>query len=181
MKLLPVTALAGLVFFAAACGNFDDPNAQGTSKGSGKFVSVDGSVEIQCPEKWALIDLNDESDIEVGDNRNEDYVIVLSESKQDYAGTLEEHSADTRAMLVSGLTGVQQDGPTALTINGNKAIQYKITATIDRVNIVYLHTSIESATKFHQVLGWTYASRFSKSESTLQSVVKSLKEITPTP
>jgi hypothetical protein len=60
-------------------------------------------------------------------------------------------------------------------INGNPALQYEIHASVDEIQVTYLHTTLETAEHFHQILAWTLQSRFASNSSELQQVVLSIK------
>jgi hypothetical protein len=105
------------------------------------------------------------------------YVIVISESKEDFNDiTIESHSEFTRNALTEGLANTDTSPPARLTISGNPALQYEIRGTTDKLNVAYLHTTVETPKKFHQVVAWTMRSRFEKNQALLQEVTQSLKE-----
>jgi len=141
------------------------------------FSSRNGDLQVTCPSAWIVYDLHDDADIEVAHGREELYLIVLSEPKLGFLGTLEEHSSETRSALSETLANVQESGPRELTINGQRAIQYTIRARVDGVDVVYLHTTIETDENYHQVVAWTLKSLFSKKEGVLQEVIASVEEI----
>lgn len=167
-----------ILLFTIAVATGCDPAG---SSGPASFTSNDGSVTVNTPAGWSNYDSHDDGDLEIGNVSNDCYFLLLSENRSDYAGTLQEHSDDTRSMLLQGATNVTQTGPKQLTINGFPAIQYNISATVDRLNIVYLHTTIQTNEKYHQTLAWTSASGFTKHESELQAIIASLKDSSATP
>ena len=64
-----------------------------------------------------------------------------------------------------------------MTVNGRPALQYEIRATIDKIKVVYLHTTVDGKDFFHQVIGWTRPSSLEKNRPILDSILNSLKEI----
>lgn len=191
MRLFGATVLIILSITLSACDEFGNApgsstsvpatseNLQGTATGTGEFFSVDGSVKIECPQDWIILDLNDDADIEVGTDDKELYVLVMSLPKIDYAGDRAQYSADTRGFLVEGTTNVSQADTGKTEINGNPAVQYKIQTTIDRTNYMYMHTIIETDEKYHQVLTWSYPSQFMKYEDLFNTITDSLVEVAP--
>lgn len=157
-----------------------------------EIKSVDGSVSINTPDSWSpQPDLNKEADLQVADPTSELYLIVLSEKKTDFdAGmTLQKHSDTTRNVFLQN-TGIastaQVTGPTPLVINGKQAIQYTITANVTVKNeknedvtysVVYWHTTVETETKFHQILAWTLSNFVATKSEELQQVIKSFQEV----
>lgn len=163
-----------------------------------EIKSVDGSVSINTPDSWSpQPDLNKEADLQVADPSSELYLIILSEKKTDFeAGmTLQKHSDTTRNAFLQN-TGIastaQVTGPTPLVINGKQAIQYTITANVTVKNeknedvtysVVYWHTTVETETRFHQILAWTLSNYVATKSGELQQVIKSFQEVgsaTPT-
>ena len=150
--------------------------------GSPKVVqSRDGLTQMVVPASWReQTDLNDVADLQVANPRQELYVIVLSESKQDFDAdtTLQEHSELTRGILLETLRNGQVSyEPDQFPIGGYPAVQYQLRGSVDKIKIVYLHTTVEGRNGFHQIIAWTLPSRLNKNEPVLQSVVRSFQEI----
>lgn len=175
MRYLLIPLLLGCLVLSGCDGNRPSSNTPVT------FTSGDGTVTVTTPGDWSKQDIHDEGDLELGNASEDCFFLLLSESRLDYAGTLEEHSDDTRSMLLSGATNVKETGPRQMTINGQPAIQYTITATLDRLNLVYLHTTIQTPDKLHQIVAWTTASRYKQYEPMMQSIIASLVDSSETP
>ncbi len=141
--------------------------------------SNNGSSQITLLEGWKeQKGLNEKAEIQAADSLNNNFIIVLSESKLDFNDmTIDKHSEATRSILLKAIGNPVVEGPTRLTINGVPAVQYKITGSIDNLNPVYLHTTIETPKNFHQVLAWTLASKYEKNKPVLDKVIGSFKEI----
>jgi hypothetical protein len=144
-----------------------------------ELKSSDGLTMIKIPQGWTEDkELHQKAELQASDRAREEYIIVLSESKEDFQQmTLEKHSETTRGSLLNSLTNPEVSGPTMLTINGSAAIQYEIRGTIQNMNIVYLHTTIETPENFHQVLAWTLKSRFEKNQTRLRDAINSFQEV----
>ena len=165
--------LLGLTFTAAGCGAL-------ASGAPDTVTASDRQSQITIPRGWKVkADLHDEAEIEVGNFLSQAYLIVLSESKQDFDDiTYERHSQLTRTGLLENLKNAQMSGaPTQLTINGMPAVQYEVRGSVDGVKLVYLHTTIDGKASFHQVITWTTPSRYAKNKATMQSVITSFKEL----
>lgn len=143
------------------------------------LVSMDKNTQITLLPGWTEDrELHGSAQIQASNRANENYIIVISESKEDFAEmTLEKHSDITRGSLVKSITNSEVEGPTKLTINGNPAVQYIIRGTIGGINATYLHTTVETTGMYHQVLAWTLRSRFDKNKPVLQQVINSFKEV----
>ena len=140
--------------------------------------STNGAVQITVPDDWdAMTDLNDVAIIQAANLAKEQYIIVIDESKEDFAEPdLAQYSDITAQLIIDGLSEAEVGTSTPLTINGNAALQKEIKGSIDNINVVYLHTSIETPSHFYQALTWTLKSKFEKNQSVLQEVTNSFKE-----
>jgi len=140
--------------------------------------SQNGSIQIKLPKGWKEDkELHDEAELQASNRAGEKYVIDLTDNKEDFEKmSLAEHSEITRGSILEVLTSPQVTGPVELTINGSPAIQYEIRGGTENINVVYLHTTVETPSMFYQVLAWTLKSRFEKNKSELQEVTNSFQE-----
>lgn len=141
--------------------------------------SNDGLSQISVPPGWKQqTKLNEIANLQAAYPVQEMYVIGITEPKADFAEmTLDKYSELTRNSLINSLTSPQIDKMPKLTVGGKPAVQYKIRGTIKNMNIVYLHTAIETEKHYHYLLAWTLKSRYEKNEPVLQRVIGSFKEI----
>jgi hypothetical protein len=156
---------------------FEDSN-----KPSKVVTSTDGVSQISIPASWSVDNqLKKDAELQVSDRVEEMYVIVLSESKSDFPAnvTLDNHAELTRGIVVGNLTSPQSTTPVRMTINGNQAVQNEIRGTMNNVNLVYLHTTVETPKYFHQIVAWTLPSRYDKNRPKLLEVIQSFKETSP--
>ncbi|HSA59597.1 MAG TPA: hypothetical protein VLJ37_07930 [bacterium] len=151
----------------------------GSSPSPFPLKSADGRIQITLPAGWKQDRaLHATAELAASNRAGEMYVIVLSDNKSDYDEmSLEKNSEITRTALLEGTKSPQTSGPQRLTINGSPALQYEIQATVDNLHIVYLHTTVETAGYYHQILAWTLRSRFEKAKPVLQEVIASFREI----
>jgi hypothetical protein len=165
-------AVVGLVLLAG-CGGFGGGKPK-------KVTSSDGAFEMTVPGRWrSRTDLHDEAELQVTSPGEQLCLIVLSEPKADFDASVDvaKHSELTRTRILGTLAnGRIRGGPVQMTIGGLKALQYEIEGTMQAVRLVYLHTTIESPKRFHQVLAWTSRSKFPGEKATLQKVIESFRE-----
>lgn len=142
------------------------------------FASKDGKSEIRIPSEWARLNsLNDEAVIEVGNERREEYLIVISESKEDFSGMALDKYAD---LCVGGmkervkLSRVSE--PKKVTIEGKSGLQYEMEGTVDYVNIGYVVTFVDGDKNFHQIMAWTMKSQFNDKKQKLAEVTSTFRE-----
>ncbi len=143
------------------------------------IVSPDGKIQITAPTTWkATTELNDKAELQASDTSNQMYLIVLTDDKSNYSSsmTLEKHSAETLGTLTKAMTSSTKIGPTRLTVNGNPALQYEVRGEIKGLNVVYLHTTVETSQNFHQIVSWTLQTTYDAKKDTLQEIIQSLKE-----
>jgi len=146
---------------------------------SKKVEFLDQSFAVTMPASWSLrSDLNQVADLQMGNPFKEAYTIVISENKMDFDEiTLAEHSDITRSMIRQGLKNYHESGPEEFDIDGNPALRYRLTGSVDGLNIVYWHVTIETENHYHQMLLWSLKSKFAENEADFDSVIQSFEEI----
>ncbi len=141
------------------------------------YTTTNGKFELNIPQSWNEIALNDEAEIQLGNEKEEQYFILLSEGKADlYGWNIQKHSFITLGSLLASLDSPVVYGPEELEINGNKAVRFQIEGSTQGLKIVYIHTTIETAYSFNQILAWTLKSKFESNKDTLKSVTDSFSE-----
>jgi hypothetical protein len=144
----------------------------------GGITSVPGTnMSFDMPGHWKnQKDLHDDALIGVGNVLRQEYLIVLDDSKVDFAGDLTDFSKITTDGIMENIERGTISAPKTLTINGLPAIQHEITGTVDHMNVVYFHTSIEGKDQFLQFLCWTIASKKGSAFTEFEKVVNSIEE-----
>jgi len=144
--------------------------------------SPDGKFQLSVPGGWSENPaLNDQADIKAANKIEEVYVIVITESKADFAGdmSLDEFTRITRDGLIANLESPDATVPRAVTVNGNSARAYDIQGAVKKVNLAYLVTTVETTDHFHQVITWTLQSLKDKNQKVLQEVIDSFRPTSP--
>lgn len=169
-------ALAALILIAVVsqgCGKVGNTTPR-------TIKSDDGLSQIVIPPGWKVrSDLNEEADIQVGDLRNNGYLIVLSESKIDFEGIeYQEHSRLTREGFMETMEkGKITSGPSEIEINHRRAVKYEMQGSVNGVKIVYFHITVDGEKAFHQILAWTVPSQVEKNRGNIDFVVNSFQEL----
>jgi hypothetical protein len=155
-----------------------------TSSSSGTpHISDNTEIQVNLPSNWSkTTGLNDKAELEVSNPGKQMYLIILTESKEDFkkAGqniNLQEHSKLTREILGKSITDAQENGPKSLTINGNNALQYEIFGVNSNLKIAYLHTTVETANNYHQIIAYTSQDAFSNNRAEMEAVINSFQEV----
>lgn len=161
------------------CGFAQALSGSGNTSNTKVITSTDGLTQVTVPDNWQdNLDLNDIASLQAGNARQELYLIVISENKSDFVDMdLEQYSEQTIGNILDSLQSSEVSEPETMTINGHQALQKEIRGVIDNLRVIYLHTSIESAENYHQVLVWTLQSQSEKGLPVLRDVVQSFTEV----
>ena len=178
---LAVLGLSALVGLAGVTIPATQSLSQTGSTRQNYVYSTDNGSRLRVPVRWGeQTDLNAGANLQVGDLRAEEYLIVISEPKSDFPAnwTFRNHSDVTRQLLLDNL-GVQASvsSPSQLTVNGRQAVQYEIRTQLQGLKVVYLHTTVDGEDTYHQLLSWTLADRYPRNQSVLQSAIASFEEV----
>ncbi|GAB1266683.1 hypothetical protein [Aurantivibrio infirmus] len=161
--------LIAILINLSACDLFSSP-AEEVSFLNNKFSVIK-------PASWSIrTDLNDAADLQMGNLFKEAYVVILSENKDDFEDiTLEEHSALTKSYISESLENYKETEPENNLSKKYKMIRYQISGTIEGLNVIYWHVSVETDHHFHQLLFWSLNSKFESNAADYNSVIQSFK------
>ena len=141
------------------------------------MVASDNGSQVTVPDGWTELELNENAEIQVGNEKDEAYLIVLNEIKEDlYGWNIEKHSRVTLGNLVSTLAFPTVTGPKSIKVGGSPAVQYEVRGAMEGQNIVYIHTTVDGPKYFSQILAWTLPSRADTVKPQLLEAVASFRE-----
>jgi len=105
------------------------------------------------------------------------YLVVISESREDFDLTVDlaEHANRTVGALTGALRLLGRSGPVEREVAGFRARQIELETLANGTLITYLHTTIEGARAWHQVVGW--ATRSSYSRAAFDSMLDGFEEL----
>jgi len=160
----PVLLLAALL----ACKGIEQQTLQAS----------DGISQITKPARWrADPKLHQTAQIGMAGPGREAFAIVLTDAKEDLAKPgLGDFSDLTRGHIRKTAQNYAESERTELTVNTLPAIRYRIDASVDGVNVTYLHYAIAGKRHLHQVLVWSARSRFSAYRPELEKIAGSFRE-----
>ncbi|MGY3386207.1 putative RDD family membrane protein YckC [Paenibacillus polymyxa] len=144
------------------------------------FISKDNQFAITAPWNWSRDNMiNEEADISIKNEFTDRYLIVLSEPKSDFDSsmTLQEYKGIIGDHLVSGITDPELGLASDRMVNGYPAIEFTLKGEVDGIPIMYNVTTIETPSHYHQVLAWTYASRYGRAQQELRKIRDSFREM----
>ncbi len=142
------------------------------------FISKDNQFAITAPWNWSRDNMiNEEADISIKNEFTDRYLIVLSEPKSDFDSsmTLQEYKGIIEDHLVSEITDPELGLASDRVVNGYPAIEFTLKGEVDGIPIMYNVTTIETPSHYHQVLAWTYASRYGRAQQELRKIRDSFR------
>ncbi|MFF2481345.1 hypothetical protein [Paenibacillus sp. NPDC058071] len=143
------------------------------------FKSKDNKFEVSASSSWkdANGELHPDSDLQIYNLRKEKYFMTLLEPKEDFSDfTLQKYYDVVTEIFNSSLVNPKQGEVKEVTVNGNKALQYTLEATVDNLNAVYLITVIETPTHYGQLMAWTTKSKWDEYKDEYTNLTNSFKE-----
>ena len=160
------------------------PTAATEDKPAARTMTSDtGAISVKVPGSWrAEPALNEEADIQASEVSTESYLAVFAEPKSDFPAdaTITEFTEVTRGNVLASLKGGSQPkAATHLKINGMPAIRSHLFGAIEGHEVAYVHTAIETPTRYVQVVTWTLRSNWERNRETLTAIAGSLVEIKP--
>jgi hypothetical protein len=154
---------------------------QRASKGQSvtkRVTSDDGWISLEVPSSWSnLPEIGKDSPLKMGNKFAEQYLMVFTDPRVDFRGTLPEFSKLTTGRMVTKLQDASASEPQSLTINGFPALRVRVEGTAGSVHVCYHHTSVETPDGMHQILQWTLASREAKAFPVFEKVAESFQVV----
>jgi hypothetical protein len=136
----------------------------------------DGSCQIFVPKPWHdAPDLNSEAVIGVKDPFEKEFAMVITDSKEQYHGSLSDYAHDTTSRMGGKLTAPQMDAPETITINGRAAIRQILRGEYEHLKIVYVITYFESETRLYQLISWSLESDADSAKADFEKIAQFFK------
>jgi hypothetical protein len=178
--LLAAASLVLLAVLLACAGTFPPP-AQTTPGQLTVIRSTDGKCEVRVPAGWTSLteDMPAEAALRVGNEKEQVFLMVLPESKIDFAPeyTYRDNAKASVENLLKNLKSAKVvRGPTDLSINGRRAIQYEVRGLSKTFQLVYLSTTIDGTVSYYHVAAWTRPSKAEANLAVLEEVTNSFQE-----
>jgi hypothetical protein len=166
-KILVALILAGSTFAFAK----DKPDLVLTSK--------DGHLQITLPDGWAKADrLPAAAQLMALNAAKHSYVELVSESSEDYAGTLEEYAQNRKAFIVGKLANATATDLKKISVNGAEAFRFESHGVLKeaKVKVAYTITVMKVGKNFVQVIAWTAESHFADELPELEKLASAVVE-----
>ena len=149
------------------------------SEEGGRVSALDGRLSLDLPPGWKTVEsLNPLANLKVGDPIADVYLIVVSEKKSEATeSTLAGYSRAVRERLKASLKSSSERGPWNISVGSHRAMRYEIPGVSqDGMDLIYLHTVVETPEYFHQVVGWAEAPNYLRNQNKLRKVSDGLRE-----
>jgi hypothetical protein len=148
-----------------------------TSDQTKVILASDKKTQITVPSTWQPLTLNDTAEIQIGNEDEGCFIIVLNEAKEDlYGWNLDKHSRVGLGNLLSNIAFPTITGPKSVTINGQPAVQYEVRGAAENRNLAYIHTTVDGAKFFSQIIAWTVPSKLEAARPKLLSAIATFRE-----
>lgn len=175
-----VTLVFALFIFAAFLEELEKAEARPAAAqvdSTGWVNSTNGQFRINPPAHWAVMnDLHDYAVLQMGDYNLDQYMLALSDSLEEFDGSLREHSDITIRSLSGSLTHASESGPVAVEVGGYPALERTLRGRIDGLDISYLHTTVQGEKAYYQIISWTTEDREARAFPLFREVLQTFEE-----
>ncbi|GAA0389705.1 hypothetical protein Acor_76820 [Acrocarpospora corrugata] len=140
-------------------------------------VADDQSSQVTVPNGWKTYELNPIGKIELVDPTVTQYLLVLSQPREDFEVDLQGFADLSIKELSAAAEVTDLATPKNLSINGAPALEYEFSLTLNGLRFAYWLTVIEGPTNYHRVMTWTFASDADRYRPALRRITQSFKGI----
>lgn len=172
--ILAITLALGILTVFSGCGFLgvisSAVNSRGGSDESGQsseemqeLTAYDGSFTMKSPKDWKLFDksYNEISVLSARNGRDDQHILVIPESKQDFSDTitLEEYNQLALDYYTSVGEDITAQDTESIQVGGRQAFVTEVARTVKKIKTVYWIYTIDYDDQFVQVVAWTLASK----------------------
>jgi tetrahydromethanopterin S-methyltransferase subunit B len=150
--------------------------------GSSADVEVEGTdhhSRMRIPSSWSTqSDLNAEADLQVGNRLGQEFMIVLTEAKEDFASMDVARLLETHvSRLETALSSPKRAPQSTTQLGAYPARQTELSGVLKNLNLVYLVTVVEGPKHFHGIIAWTAKSRWTEAKPKFDRALLTFQEI----
>ena len=141
-------------------------------------TSSDQTTQLRLPQDWDSQGAPEDGlEFKIANAAKDTHIAVQTKPKSEFPGrTLPEVSTFFLESTSPAMINPQVNGPTAVTtVNGHPAVQYTIEGKIGNIDMVMLHTAVETPQHYHQIMAAAPRSRFIANEANIQQVIQSFE------
>ena len=142
-----------------------------------EISSDDGKLKVTTSGFWfKTSDLNKDAALQVANKSKDMYLMVFTDAKSAVGGmTLEQRHQTARDRKLQSMQNASATQTVPLTIDGHAALQDEVSGTQQRINLVFLHTTVDDVDYFQQIVAWTTRSRWPKQNQELREMTGSFR------
>ncbi|KAB2935314.1 MAG: hypothetical protein F9K24_00880 [Leptonema illini] len=168
-RYLSLLVFVATTFILNSCGA-DKPNV---------VSDVQGLISMEVPSSWSKrTDLNAAANLQAGNPFNEEYLVVISEAKEDlFQMNLQRYATFSIQNLRSSAIAFEMEQAKPVEINGMKGLKYICRGVIENVKISYMITLLESEGHYHNVMMWTLRSKENEAFPKFETALLTFKEL----
>jgi len=142
-----------------------------------EITSEDGKLKVTTSGFWVKTsELNKGARLQVANKSKDMYLMVFTDAKSAVEGmTLEQRHQTARDRKLQSMQNASATQTVPLTIDGHAALQDEVSGTQQRINLVFLHTTVDDGDYFQQIVAWTTKSRWPKQNQELREMTGSFR------
>ena len=142
-----------------------------------EITSEDGKLKVTTSGFWVKTSkLNNEARLQVANKSEDMYLMVFTDAKSAVGGmTLEQRHQTARDRKLQSMQNASATQTVPLTIDAHAALQDEVSGTQQRLNLVFLHTTVDDGDYFQQIVAWTTKSRWPKQNQELREMTGSFR------
>ena len=150
---------------------------------SAVLTSADQTTRFILPRGWtSQLKPDDPLDMQITNPSGDTYITVQTTPKEDLPGL---SLKDVSKLLLEGsspaMVNPEVKGPTSVTtVNGHPAVQYTIEGKIGDLDMMMLHTAVETPQYYHQILAAAPRARFDANQANIQQVIQGFQVLPKT-
>lgn len=143
------------------------------------LTSCEDKYKITLPEGWTENrKLNSDAVLQLSNEKNKNYIIVISEKKEDIIKklTLEQYSNIIKSSIYKSINNAKVENSKNTRVSNYKGIQFEVIGNKDNIKIRYLYVVLETKDNFQQIIAWTLDSNYNYDKEKLLNIIKTFKE-----
>lgn len=153
----------------------EEPKDQ--AKGKIEVIKTkNGNFKVELTDGWQSVEtkeLSDNADVSLKNTANEEYYMVLSETKKDF----DSFDAFKNSVDLSDLGERTDEKKETIKYNELKGERRMFTATKDDVEVFYIYDLMESKDHYLQCISWTLADKKESNKDDMIKIMNSLVEL----
>jgi hypothetical protein len=174
-QIVLLVAAVALLVAMTACSNTGSADKNLPPQ---EISSTESDIVFSFPASWSELELNDVASVEMGNESQERYFVIIEEDLTDFTDevTIQEYG-DIVFENMESLVEEPDAGEWVDTTVGDglPARQIVLNAVVENMKVSYLITVFEGDQRFYQALAWSLQSRYDDSVPVFNEILNSAK------